>query len=80
MGSILLRMENAGLIVRRNRPNNRRSLYVSLTPKGEEMAQILQGVFAQAEAQITAGLTEKERTTLLRLLTKCLQNRKGTCE
>lgn len=42
------------------------------------MAQILRGVFAQAEAQITAGLTEEERTTLLRLLTKCLQNRKGT--
>ena len=78
VGSILLRMENAGLIVRRNRPNNRRSLYVSITPKGEEMAQILRGVFAQAEAQITAGLTEEERTTLLRLLTKCLQNRKGT--
>ena len=43
VGSILLRMETAGLIMRRNRPNNRRSLYVSLTPKGEEMAQILQG-------------------------------------
>lgn len=34
VGSILLRMETAGLIARRNRPDNRRSLYVSLTPKG----------------------------------------------
>ena len=33
-GSILLRMETAGLVTRRNRPDNRRSLYVSLTPKG----------------------------------------------
>ena len=34
VGSILLRMETAGLVTRRNRPDNRRSLYVSLTPKG----------------------------------------------
>lgn len=77
VGSILLRMETAGLVTRRNRSNNRRSLYVSLTPKGQQMAQILQGIFAEAEAQITAGLTEEERATLLQLLTKCLQNKKG---
>ena len=34
VGSILTRMEAAGLVVRRNRPGNRRSLYVSLTPRG----------------------------------------------
>ena len=34
-GGILLRMEEAGLIARRRRDGNRRSLYVSLTPKGE---------------------------------------------
>ena len=77
VGSILLRMETAGLIARRNRPDNRRSLYVSLTPKGAEMANILQGIFAAAEAQITAGLTAEERDTLFQLLTKCLQNGKG---
>lgn len=77
VGSILLRMEAAGLVTRRNRPNNRRSLYVSLTPQGEEMARILQGIFAAAEAQITAGLTGEERETLFRLLSKCLQNGKG---
>lgn len=77
VGNILLRMENAGLIDRRNRPNNRRSLYVSLTPKGEEMAKIMQDVFAEAENQITAGLTDDERKVLYQLLSKCLQNRKG---
>ena len=80
VGTILLRMENAGLIVRRNRPNNRRSLYVSLTPEGEEMARIVQGIFAAAEAQITAGLTAGERDTLFQLLLKCLQNGKGKLE
>lgn len=80
VGSILLRMETAGLVTRRNRPDNRRSLYVSLTPKGEEMAQVIQGIFAAAEAQITAGLTPEERITLFQLLSKCLQNGKGNQE
>ena len=60
-GSILLRMETAGLVTRRNRPDNRRSLYVSLTPTGRKMVQTVQDIFAAAEAQITAGLTEEER-------------------
>ena len=38
-GGILLRMEEAGLIVRRRREGNRRSLYVLLSPKGEEAAR-----------------------------------------
>lgn len=80
VGSILLRMETAGLIARRNRPDNRRSLYVSLTPKGEAMAQVVQNIFATAEAQITAGLTAQERDTLFQLLCKCLQNGKGNQE
>ena len=80
VGSILQRMETAGLIARRNRPDNRRSLYVSLTPKGEEMARTMRDVFAAAEAQVTAGLSEEERAALLRLLSKCVQNRKGNCE
>ena len=77
VGNILLRMETAGLITRHNRPNNRRSLYVSLTPKGSQMAQTLRSVFAEAEAQITAGLTPEERDTLSHLLSKCLQNKEG---
>ena len=78
VGNILLRMENAGLIERRNRPNNRRSLYVSLTPRGEEMAKRIQDIFAEAEQQITAGLTDEERKALYQLLSKCLQNGKGS--
>lgn len=80
VGSILLRMENAGLVTRRNRPHNRRSLYVSLTPKGEQLAKTVEGIFARAEAQITAALTEEERVLLLNLLTKCVQNGKGNTE
>ncbi|MBM6914152.1 MarR family transcriptional regulator [Gemmiger formicilis] len=80
VGSILTRMEAAGLVTRRNRPGNRRSLYVSLTPRGQELAGALNGVFAEAEAQITTGLTAEERQTLTGLLEKCLQNGKGSLE
>ena len=80
VSSILTRMEAAGLVTRRNRPGNRRSLYVSLTPRGQELAGALNGVFAEAEAQITAGLTAEERQTLTGLLEKCLQNGKGSLE
>lgn len=38
VGSILLRMEKSGLIVRRQREGNRRSLFVSLTDRGREAA------------------------------------------
>ena len=80
VGSLLLRMETAGLVTRRNRPHNRRSLYVSLTPKGEELAGILQGIFQEAEGQITANLTEEEEKDLVRLLAKCLEHGKGNRE
>lgn len=80
VGSILTRMEAAGLVVRRNRPGNRRSLYVSLTPRGQGLAGALNGIFAEAETQITAGLTAEERQTLAGLLEKCLQNGKGSLE
>lgn len=77
VGSILLRMENAGLIRRRNKPNNRRSLYVSLTPKGEEVALVLKDVFNKAEAQITAELSDEEKYMLINLLSKCLREEKA---
>lgn len=80
VSSILTRMEAVGLVTRRNRPGNRRSLYVSLTPRGQELAGALNGIFAEAEAQITAGLTAEERQTLTGLLEKCLQNGKGSLE
>ena len=38
VGSILLRMERSGLVVRRQHEGNRRSLFVSLTEQGEQAA------------------------------------------
>ena len=67
-GGILLRMEEAGLIVRRRREGNRRSLYVLLSPKGEEAARRMAEVFARADARAASLLSGEEEKTLKNLL------------
>lgn len=69
-GSILLRMETAGLVVRRQKEGNRRSLYVSLTPKGEDAAEQMADIFDRVENDAAAGLCKEELETLKRLLCK----------
>ena len=74
VGSILLRMEQAGLIVRRRREGNRRSLYVSLTQKGQEAAVTMADIFRTAEEEAVRGFSPEERENLLRLLCRvCCQ-------
>lgn len=70
VGSILLRMENAGFVRRRQKDGNRRSLYVSLTPAGKEKAEKLMDIFLENENTATANLSETEIETLKELLTK----------
>lgn len=70
VGSILLRMENAGLVIRRQKEGNRRSLYVSLTQKGNEAAKKLTGIFRRVEEEATASLTPQERRALEEILIK----------
>lgn len=70
VGSILLRMENAGLVIRRNKEGNRRSLYVSLTEKGREAAESLQEIFQNVEKEAVRDLTEQERQMLDHILSK----------
>ena len=64
VGSILTRMEAEGLILRRQRPGNRRSLYVSLTERGEEAARALDGVFSAAEEEAAQALSPEEVAAL----------------
>ena len=68
VGSILLRMEQSGLISRRQRAGNRRSLYVSLTPEGQKAAEKMENVFRKADARAESGLSEQETRQLKRLL------------
>lgn len=68
VGSILTRMERDGLISRTQRAGNRRSLYVSLTPHGEELGRRMEEVFRQADALAVSGLTLEQQGELLALL------------
>lgn len=70
VGSILLRMENTGLVLRRQKNGNRRSLYVSLTKAGREKAEKLMDIFREIEADATTSLSVQETETLNQLLSK----------
>lgn len=70
VGSILLRMESAGLVLRRQKEGNRRSLYISLTSAGREKAEKLMNIFRGIEADATANLSVQEMETLNRLLSQ----------
>lgn len=70
VGSILLRMEEGGLILRRQKAGNRRSLYVSLTEKGLDVANRMTDVFCSAETSAAEGLTAEETDRLRELLDK----------
>ena len=70
VGSILLRMEENGLIVRRQKAGNRRSLYVSLTDKGRDAAARVEEIFHTVEADAARELSPDEVHLLQELLNK----------
>ena len=70
VGSILTRMERDGLIARTQREGNRRSLYVSLTPRGREMGEKVAELFRRADACASAGLSGEEQLAIKELLKK----------
>lgn len=74
VGSILSRMEESGLILRRQRAGNRRSLYVSLTEKGREDAQRVETAFRAVEGEAVGELSPAELQTLQELLSRLYAN------
>lgn len=70
VGSILLRMEENGLILRRQKAGNRRSLYASLTDKGRDAAARVEEIFHTVEADAARELSPDEVQLLQELLNK----------
>lgn len=70
VGSILLRMEQAGLVVRRQHEGNRRSLFVSLTGRGKEAADRIMKVFEETDELAESVLSEEERYMVKEILKK----------
>lgn len=76
--SLLLGMEKNGLIYRKNRNNNRRSLYVSITDKGIDLAKRIRSEFESIDENALTGFSDKEKETLIDLLTRINNNMKGS--
>jgi DNA-binding MarR family transcriptional regulator len=73
MTGLIDTLERDGLVRREPDPDDRRMMSVRLTPKAETfMADMLPAHF-QIMARIMAALSESERKTLVRLLTKITQ-------
>ncbi|MDO5547165.1 MAG: MarR family transcriptional regulator [Eubacteriales bacterium] len=68
LGSILLRMEEKGLIERRRQPGNRRSLFVYLTDSGKETARKMNDIFRMEDQIAASHLNEAQLAELLDLL------------
>lgn len=77
LGSILLRMEQKGLIERRQKNGNRRSWFVYLTENGKEICEKMHDIFGQADEQASKGLSDEEILNLKRTLTKICHNLDG---
>ena len=74
--SLLSGMEKKGLILRKNENGNRRSLYVYLTLKGQEMAQEVDFHFQAIEETALAGFNPEEKELLTAFLSKINKNMK----
>lgn len=77
LGSILLRMEQKGLIERRQENGNRRSWYVYLTENGKEICEKMHDIFTQADEQAIENISSGEIEEIKNLLTKICRNLDG---
>lgn len=74
MTSVLLGMENKGLIVRKNKNGNRRSLYVFLTDKGKSLAEQVRLEFKIIEEKALLSFSDGEKEMLTVFLTRINKN------
>jgi len=65
-------LERAGLVVRAPHPDDKRMTCVMITPRGEKLLQKILPAHFRQMAWLMGPLSEPERKTLVRLLTKVL--------
>lgn len=71
---ILERMEEKGLVAREINSSDARRKSVRLTERGEELRQLMQKTFFDAEETLTRGITPEEQTVLHEILEKIIGN------
>ena len=67
---MLERLETKGLIERSASPEDRRIKVLHITDDGEALLRAVDGAVAQTQARILAPLSDNERRTFMKLLTK----------
>jgi DNA-binding MarR family transcriptional regulator len=74
---MLNELEDAGYLLRRRDPDDRRRHIVELTDAGREAIKGAEEGMESVEEEILAALTPKERATLRELLNKALEGAPG---
>ena len=74
MVALVDQLERAGLANRRPSPTDRRAREVLITPKGRRTLERARRLLRDAEAEVLAGLTEKQRGELATLLRRALES------
>lgn len=72
MVKLINALEEAGLVERQRRPNDRRAWEVTITPNGRHTLQQAKELASDIELEILGGLTAAERRQLLALLRQAL--------
>ncbi|WP_104373213.1 MarR family winged helix-turn-helix transcriptional regulator [Desulfocucumis palustris] len=67
---VIDRLENLGLVSRRNHPEDRRVFMIFLTEAGRELEHNLSHLSLESSAELAANLSAGEKETLLGLLKK----------
>ncbi len=74
MVSLIDHLEDAGLAKRRPSATDRRAREIAITPKGRRHLQRARRMITEAEDEVLAGLTAKERGELMTLLRRALES------
>ncbi len=67
---ILDRLETAGVIERKNNPDDRRSIHIHLTPKGQALSREAIQIIATANIEFLQGLTKEQKDDLFNIIKK----------
>jgi len=74
MTRLLDRLEDKGLIARRNHPGDRRSIVIALTDDGRGLVPHLRPVFRLVTRRLLAGFSEHEAQQATAMLQRMLDN------
>ena len=74
MNGVLDRLEEKGFVQRSVSDSDARRRRIALTPKGADQQTLFQKSFLEVEAIMTRGFTPEEKTLLLTLLERTIQN------